>query len=321
MNRVIDPIYSSSMTIESTNQRVQVNPVTSIIGAEVEGVDLREPLDADTVAEISDALVRWKVLFFRDQPITYDQQIAFAANFGELTPAHPIEPGLEEKPEIYVVDTRAEKKLFGHGVDRPRFAPPRMTATGWHTDITFVANPALASVLRGAVVPPFGGDTMWTNLVAAYEDLSPAIRDLIDGLQAVHRWHGFTGETREGYDRNQPPPSAVHPVVRVHPVSGERALFVNPGFTRYIVGLTDRENSRILDLLFDQIARPEFTVRFRWENDSLAFWDNRSTAHLGPVDLASSDFDRRVERVTIAGDVPVGPDGFESVQLRGEMFA
>jgi len=160
-----------------------------------------------------------------------------------------------------------------------------------------------------------------TNLVAAYEDLSEPIRDLIDHLQAVHQWHGFTGETREGYDRNQPPPAAVHPVVRVHPVTQERALFVNPGFTRYIVGLTDRENRRILDLLFDQIARPEFTVRFRWETDSLAFWDNRATAHLGPVDLASSDFDRRVERVTITGDLPIGPDGFESVPLRGELFS
>jgi taurine dioxygenase len=307
------------MTINSAN-RVQVSPVTSIIGAEVGGVDLREPLDGETVAELADALVRWKVLFFRNQPISYDQQIAFASYFGELTPAHPIEPGLKEKPEIYVVDSREEKALFGHGKERARFAPPRMTLTGWHTDITFVANPAMASVLRGAVVPPFGGDTMWTNLVAAYEDLSSSIRELVDHLQAVHRWHGFTGETREGYDRNQPPPSAVHPVVRVHPVSGERALFVNPGFTRYIVGLTDRENSRILDLLFDQIARPEFSVRFRWENDSLAFWDNRSTAHLGPVDLASSDFDRRVERVTLVGDLPVGPDGFESVPLRGELF-
>jgi alpha-ketoglutarate-dependent taurine dioxygenase len=136
----------------------------------------------------------------------------------------------------------------------------------------------------------------------------------------VHRWHGYNGETREGYDANQPPPAAVHPVVRVHPVTGERALFVNPVFTSYIVGLSDRENRQILDLLFEQIARPEFTVRFRWETDSIAFWDNRATAHLGPVDLASSDFDRRVERVTIAGDVPVGPDGFESVPLRGELF-
>src|SRR5882672_10799995 len=145
------------MTMESTNQRVKVNPVTSIIGAQIDGVDLREPLDAETVTQIADALVRWKVLFFRNQPISYDQQMDFARNFGELTPAHPIEPGLAEKPEIYVVDSREEKKLFGHGQTRARFAPPRLTQTGWHTDITFVANPALASVLRGAVVPPYGG--------------------------------------------------------------------------------------------------------------------------------------------------------------------
>jgi taurine dioxygenase len=297
-----------------------VSPVTSVIGAEVDGVDLRNPLEPDTVAELAQALARFKVLFFRDQPITHDEQIAFARNFGELTPAHPIQTGHAEKPEIFVVDTRAAKAQFGHGKERPPFAPPRVTVTGWHTDITFVANPALASILRGAVIPPYGGDTLWTNLVAAYEDLSEPVRDLVDGLHAVHRWHGYNGETREGYDASQPPPAAVHPVVRVHPVTGERALFVNPVFTSYIVGLSDRENRQILDLLFEQIARPEFTVRFRWETDSIAFWDNRATAHLGPVDLASSDFDRRVERVTIAGDVPVGPDGFESVPLRGELF-
>ena len=307
------------MTTTPTTRRLEVRPATGVIGADVDGVDLREPLAPETVSEIGDALARWKVLFFRNQPLSYDEQIAFAGNFGDVTPAHPIERGLPEKPEIYVVDTREAKKQFGHGKDRPEFAPPRLSSTGWHTDITFVANPAAASILRGAVVPPYGGDTLWSNLVAAYSDLSEPIRTLIDPLRAVHRWHGFDGAAREGYDASKPP-SAVHPVVRVHPVTGERALFVNPGFTRYIVGLSDLENRKLLDLLFEQIARPEFTVRFRWETDSLAFWDNRATAHLGPVDLASSDFDRRVERVTIAGDLPVGPDGFQSQQLRGELF-
>ena len=298
---------------------MNVRPLTSIIGAEIDGVDLREPLDGDDAPEIAAALVKWKVLFFRDQPITRDQQIAFARNFGELTPAHPIHPGHPDNPEVFVVETREAKAQFGHVPERPRFAPPRLTATGWHTDVTFVANPVLASLLRGAAMPPYGGDTLWTNLVAAYEDLSEPIRDLVDHLHAVHQWHGYDGATREGYDASLPP-AAVHPIVRVHPVSGERALFVNPVFTRYIVGLSDRENRRILDLLFDQLARPEFTVRFKWETDSLAFWDNRSTAHLGPIDLASSDFDRRVERVTLAGDLPVGPDGFTSQALRGELF-
>lgn len=307
------------MTTSLTKQQLQIHPVTSVIGAEIDGVDLRAPLDAATVRELADALGRWKVLFFRRQPMSYDQQVAFASQFGPVTPAHPIHPGAPERPEVFVVDTRAAKRQFGHERKPQAFAPPRLTATGWHTDITFVANPARASILRGAVIPPYGGDTLWTNLVAAYEDLSEPIRGLIDTLQAVHRWHGYDGVTQEGYNSTQPP-SAVHPVVRVHPQTGERALFVNPVFTRYIVGLSDRENRKLLDLLFEQLARPEFTVRFRWETDSVAFWDNQATAHLGPVDLASSEFDRRVERVTIAGDVPVGPDGFESEPLRGELF-
>ena len=309
------------MTTNAIGQRFDLAPATSVIGAYISGIDLREPLDGETVAGLASALDRWKVLFFRDQRINAEQHLTFGRYFGELTPAHPIERGHVDMPELYVVESKAAREQYGHTKERPRYAPPRHTGADWHTDITFVANPARASILRGAIVPPYGGDTLWTNLVLAYEDLSDPIRDLIDNLQAVHRWHGFDGETREGYDRNQPPPSAVHPVVRVHPVTGERALFVNPVFTRYIVGLNDRENRQILDLLFGQLTRPEFTVRFHWENDSLAFWDNCATAHLGPVDLALSDFDRRVERVTLAGDIPTGPDGFRSEQLRGEMFS
>lgn len=301
--------------------RLDIRPTTSFIGAEVTGIDLRQPLDPATVGELSHALVTWKVLFFRDQPITQDQHVAFGRSFGSLTPGHPVHASLPDHPEIFAVDTRETRQRFGHiAAERPRYAPPRLTRSGWHTDLTFVANPALGSILRGVVVPPYGGDTLWTNMVAAYEDLSAPIRDLVDNLQAVHTWHGYDGRTRAGYDGSDGPPSAVHPVVRVHPVTGERALFVNPVFTRYLVGLSDRENEQLLGLLFQQIAQPEFSVRFRWEPDSLAFWDNRSTAHLGPVDEAGTDFDRRVERVTIAGDVPVGPDGFTSEQLVGQLF-
>jgi alpha-ketoglutarate-dependent sulfate ester dioxygenase len=299
---------------------LDVRPLTSVIGAEVTGVDLREPLDAATVARLSDALVRWKVLFFRDQRITQDQQIAFGRQFGELTPAHPITASVDDKAEIMAVEAREHRKVYRYEVERVAFGEPRRTQTGWHTDITFVANPATASILRGVVIPPYGGDTMWTNLVAAYEDLSSPIQDLLDHLQAVHRWHGYEGRTREGHDPGAPPPAAVHPVVRVHPVSGEKALFVNPLFTRYIVGLSDRESSKLLELLFDQIARPEFTVRFRWEPDSIAFWDNRATAHVGPIDETGATYDRRVERVTLVGELPVGPDGFESVPLDGDLF-
>ena len=302
----------------NVSQQLDLRPVTRSLGAEVHGVDLSAPLDPSVVADLSAALVEWKVLFFRDQPLTREQHVAFGRAFGALTPAHPIQVSSDEQSEVLVVDTRRQQSTFGYRDTQP-FGPPRRTLSGWHTDITFVANPATASILRGGVIPPYGGDTLWTNLVAAYEDLSEPIRALLDGLQAVHVWHGYDGETRAGHDPTRPP-SAVHPVVRVHPVSGERGLFVNPVFTRYIVGLSDRESRALLDLLFAQIARPQFTVRFRWEPDSVAFWDNRATAHLGPVDLATAEFDRRVERVTIAGDVAVGPDGFESVPLEGELF-
>ena len=309
------------MTDTTLPTELDVRPVTTVIGAEIHGVDLAAPLDPEVVAEIETALLRWKVLFFRDQRLTQDQQVAFARHFGELTPAHPVHAALDGHPEIYSVEAKQLKVSQAQVNERPRYASPRSTQTGWHTDITFVPNPALGSILRGVVIPTHGGDTMWTNLVAAYEDLSAPIRDLIDGLQAVHRWHDYDGlPARPDVDTAAPPPSAVHPVVRVHPVSGERALFVNPTFTRYIVGLNDRENRAILDLLYAQMARPEFTVRFRWEPDSLVFWDNRATAHVGPIDLGSQPLDRVVQRVTLVGDIPVGPDGFESHALTGDLF-
>lgn len=301
-----------------TPPRLDIRPVTPAIGAEVHGADLREPLDTTTVAELSEALVQWKVLFFRDQPLTREQHVAFGQAFGALTPGHPIHAAPDDRDEVLVVDTREAKVTLGYA-ERDPFEPPRSTINGWHTDITFVANPAEASILRGVVIPPVGGDTLWVNLVAAYEALSLPVRNFIDGLQAVHVWHGYDGEARAGHDAAKPP-SAVHPVVRVHPVSGEKALFVNPVFTRYVVGLTDRESSAILGVLFAQLERPQFQVRFHWEPDSVAFWDNRATAHLGPVDLATAEFDRRVERVTVVGDIPAGPDGFRSLPLVGELF-
>jgi len=308
------------MTSTLTIRALDVRPVTPTLGAEVHGVDLRAPLTPGTVAALQSALAEWKVLFFRDQHVTQQQQIDFGRSFGALTTGHPVQQAADGHPEIFAVDTRRAKALFGHGQARDPFAPPRRTLTGWHTDITFVANPAHASVLRGVVIPPYGGDTLWTNLVAAYEDLSVPVKNFLDGLQAVHQWHGYDGETRDDRDAAAAPPSAVHPLVRVIPETGEKALFVNPVFTRYVVGLSDRESDALLQLLFGQIERPHFTVRFRWRPDSIAFWDNRTTAHLGPVDLAVAEYDRRVERVTIAGEVPEGPDGFRSQPLVGELF-
>lgn len=301
----------------ATTTDIAIAPMTPTIGAEVTGIDLRTPLEDHEVEQLRSALVRHKVLFFHDQDLSPEQHVQLGRRFGTLTEGHPLQASPDGYPEIMVVDTRESRKVYGHVGERPRFAPPRVTATGWHTDITFVANPAAASILRGVVIPSYGGDTLWTNLEAAYADLSAPIRTLLDGLQAVHRWHGYDHRTKPGAGGK---PSAVHPVVRVHPESGERSLFVNPVFTKYVVGLSDRESAALLSLLFDQLARPEFTVRFRWRPGSLAFWDNRSTAHLGPVDSIGTDFDRRVERVTLAGDLPVGPDGFVSEPLVGELF-
>jgi taurine dioxygenase len=192
---------------------------------------------------------------------------------------------------------------------------------GWHSDVTPAINPPYASILRADIVPAVGGDTTWTNLVAAYEALSEPIQQLVDGLRAEHRYGvgygGTSAKYRQRIDAN--PLVSHHPVVRVHPETGEKALLVSPGFTSHIVGLNPSESRRILDLLFEEITRPEHTVRFRWEPGSVAFWDNRTTSHLAPLDLAP-DTPRRLFRVTLVGDVPVGPDGRSSDAIEGGQF-
>jgi alpha-ketoglutarate-dependent sulfate ester dioxygenase len=172
-------------------------------------------------------------------------------------------------------------------------------------------------------VPEVGGDTTWTNLVAAYEGLSAPVRAFIDTLRAEHRYGGSdkpAGGSAYARRVNDNLLVAIHPVVRVHPVTGERALFVNPGFTSHIVDVEPRESRAILDLLYAELTRPEYTVRFRWEPGSVAFWDNRATAHLAPADLDHLDVRRTLHRVTVIGDRPVGPDGRESELLAGRPF-
>lgn len=301
------------MVSTTTNLQFDVRPVTPLIGAEIVGVDLRQPLSPDTVEQINQALLRWKVLFFRNQDITDEQQLTFGQYFGTLTPAHPVAQGLDEHPEIWERAAADYKTRHRPDLSVPSARPPR-DYRGWHIDITFVANPAKASILRGITIPPYGGDTLWSNLAAAYDGLSPKIQAFIDGLQAVHRSGGYdTGRSGTAY-------ASLHPLVRVHPETGDRVLFVNPGTTSHIVGLKERESTALIDLLAEEISRPEYTVRFRWEPGSIAFWDNRATAHVGPVDYAHFDFPRVVRRITLAGDLPEGPDGFCSQPLEGELF-
>jgi taurine dioxygenase len=281
-------------------------------------VDLREPLSDATRSSIYEAFLKWKVLFFRDQQITPEQQKAFAANFGEITQAHPVAKGLGEHPEIWERHADEYRERSGVDLNDPAAELPREN-NGWHIDITFVANPAKASILLGKVVPPYGGDTLWSNLVAAYEGLSPKLQAFVDNLQAVH---GAGGYDRAETDKRKAvgPHVSVHPVVRVHPETGERALFINPGVTRRILGLHAGESQKLLEILVAEVTRPRYQVRFRWEPNSIAFWDNRVTAHAGPIDYQYFDLPRTVHRVTLVGDLPVGPDGFVSHPVEGELF-
>jgi alpha-ketoglutarate-dependent taurine dioxygenase len=299
---------------DETALGLDVRPMAGHIGAEILGVDLAQPLDAATVAEIRSTLLRWKVVFFRDQDITQRQHIAFGRLFGEVTPAHPTLPAaFPEYPEIL---------LLGRGNEFMK-AGPRIESR-WHTDVTFVPNPPMASILRGIVIPPYGGDTQFANLAVAYEQLSPEVQRFIDGLHAVH--HNVLplarGEMPSGLANKFASSDlrAVHPVVRVHPETGEKVVFVNPNFTSHIVELSRQEGRHLLAMLYEHMTNPSFTVRFRWQPGSIAFWDNRATAHLVPTDVPS-EFERTMQRITVAGDVPVGVDGSPSYALAGETFS
>lgn len=297
-------------------QTVVVKPLAGHIGAEIQGLDLRQQLNDAQVTEVRNALHRWKVVFFRNQDIDNSQQVAFAARFGEVTYAHPLEdePVDSAFPQVLAIDRRRYERKDGR-----RYTYEHR----WHTDVTAVVNPPAASILRAINVPDFGGDTHWTNLVAAYDGLSAPLKSLANSLRAEHRFGARVSASEQNpflQRINKNPLVSIHPVVRVHPETGERALFVNPGFTSRLVGLSQAESDRILDLFFEQIARPEYTVRFHWTRGDLAFWDNRATAHLGPRDLDHLDVERVLHRVTLTGDVPVGVDGFRSEIVQGSPF-
>ncbi|WP_131764996.1 TauD/TfdA dioxygenase family protein [Candidatus Protofrankia californiensis] len=306
----------------STDAGLEVRPLTGLIGAEIFGVDLGEELADEVVADIRAALLRWKVVFFRDQHIGHAEQIAFARRFGRVTPSHVHNPySVDGFPEILTIDSGKIERRGG----------PRQFAydARWHSDITALVNPPWGSVLRAHVVPQYGGDTVWTNLVAAYEGLPPALRDLADILWVKHS----TTNTAQYLGAKDPhtklmadnPLVTIHPVVRVHPETGEKALWVSPAFTvhdREIIGFDRKQDSeRILDLFYEHIGRIEYTTRFRWAPGSVAFWDNRAAHHQGLArDLDHVDYERVLYRVTLEGDVPVGPDGRRSESVLGGAF-
>jgi alpha-ketoglutarate-dependent taurine dioxygenase len=316
------PRSSSSSSGRPAPSSVVVAPVTPTIGAEISGVDLRQPLDAATVEAIRAAIRDWRVIFFRDQAISNDQLKTFGRYFGPLTPAHPIADGLEDHPEIWERSIEDYRTRRVERDNRPPSARPPRDYKGWHIDITFVANPNRFSILHGVSIPPFGGDTLFTNLAAAYEGLSPKIKALVDDLQAVHQTSAYdAGERKPRRDgRSTGPFVSLHPLVRLHPETREKVLFFNAGTTTHIVGLKERESQYLLDLLYEEVTRPEYQVRFRWEPDSLVLWDNAAVSHAGPIDYAQFDLPRVVRRITVAGDLPEGPGGFRSQPLEGELF-
>jgi alpha-ketoglutarate-dependent taurine dioxygenase len=312
-----------STTVET--DVIQVKPLSGHTGAEISGIDISKQLTAVEQDAIQAALNKWKVVFFRDQHIGHAEQIAFTRQFGDLTYAHPHDDNPpEDFPEIYTVSPARFAAQYGFTDDASvAYIRKRYSYTNdWHTDVTPVVNPPAASVLRADVVPDFGGDTTFTNLVAAYEGLSAPFREFLDGLRAEHRYGA--GLARKG---NAIDPSiggrkliSHHPVVRVHPLTGERGLFVSPGFTSRILGLSEEESREVLNFLFTHITKPTYTVRFRWAPGSVAFWDNRATSHLGPQDIDHLDVERVLHRTTIIGEIPVGVDGRESVSIEGDLF-
>lgn len=300
--------------VETEPSSIEVSPLSIHIGADISGVDITRPLAPEQVRDIRNALLKWKVVFFRDQPMSHQQQIDFTRQFGETTPGHVVYGNDGDYPQIYSISKHRKANRFqGQVLFRPW--------SGWHTDITAAINPPMASILRGDIVPPYGGDTQFTNLVAAYNALSPTMQEFVNGLRGVHKFAPPPGvDSSAEYEELMRKRTLVteHPIVRVHPETGERALYVSPSFLKSIVGVTPRESQALLELLWEHIVRTEFTVRFKWEPGSVAFWDNRSTCHLAPRDIFDSDFEREFYRTTLVGDVPVGVDGRASDSLEGE---
>lgn len=280
----------------TTAGTARVNRINPNIGAEISGVDLRKPLSAAEFEELHNALCNYEVLVFRGQDVSTDEFMAFGRNFGELS-VHPFSPNMEEKPAVIILDN--------HGKN-----PPRLTDV-WHSDETFRENPPLGTILRCRIAPKIGGDTMFCSMTCAYEGLSDRIQHLIDDLEAVHDFLPFRtlfsnspGDRAKLRAIEDQFPNPAHPVVRVHPVTKRKILNVNRQFTKHIVGMTDQESRFLLDLLFRQIDTPEYQLRVRWEANQIVFWDNRSTQHYAVHDYFPQR--RRMERITIIGDRPVG---------------
>jgi taurine dioxygenase len=268
-----------------------VKPCTPVIGAEIFGVDLRRPLSDEQWSEIHDAFLRHQAIFFREQEkLTPEEQIAFGRRFGDLH-IHPAAPHLEGYPEVFVIHAHKDSK-YANG-------------ERWHSDVSCDAEPPLGSILQIHVLPPCGGDTLFSSMYAAYDDLSPRMKTFLEGLNAVHESeHFYRGRyaDRGVNDAGKVYPSAVHPVIRTHPETGRRSLFVNRTFTTRIEGLPEDESRAVLQFLYQHAETAWYQTRFTWRQNDVAMWDNRCTQHMAIWDYWPNE--RKGHRVTVNGDRP-----------------
>ncbi|MEV8504830.1 TauD/TfdA family dioxygenase [Actinoplanes sp. NPDC051475] len=283
---------------------LDIRRVGGRIGAVITGADLATELTDDVFAQVKAALLAYKVLVFRDQDITDAHQLAFAGRFGPLTQKHPMMRTAEDNPQVIPVDGEDQR------------------ANHWHTDISFTTTPSLGTTLRSVVLPPYGGNTLVANAEAGYKALPAELREIADRLWAVHTNHAE--QPRLGTERGDEVRKAflaarfetAHPVVRVHPESGEPCLFLG-GFAQRLVGMTVRESRPILDVLQSYVRRPDHVVRWTWQPGDVLIFDNRNTQHYAVDDY--DDHKRVLNRVSITGDVPVGLDGKSSYPVQEEL--
>jgi taurine dioxygenase len=271
------------------NTQIEVHPLTAVIGAEIHGVDLSKPLDDASFEHVHAALLEHLVIFFRDQDITPEQHLEFGRRFGELH-LHPSAPIIDNNPELMQIHGDANS--------------PFVEGTSWHTDVSSDEEPPMASILHLTTVPKVGGDTLFANMYAAYDALSDTMKTILDPLTALHTSDVHVGRYEQigGGLRRAEHPHAVHPVIRTHPETGRKGIYVNQPFTQHIVGMKPAESDALLNFLYDHCASPHFQCRFRWQPNSIAFWDNRCTQHLATWDYFPET--RSGVRVTVKGERP-----------------
>jgi len=280
--------------LPNTFTRFIAQPYTPTIGAYIHGLDLSQILDELTQKELKSALAKYQVLFFENQKITPDQQVAFTRTFGHVNEVKAFFPRVEGHPEIEIVESTAQ---------RPS------AANNWHADITWRDNPPVGTSLYAQVLPTTGGDTIWASLTAAYDSLTPEFQAYLETLTAVHtweisRWTEYLlskdhGQEQLAQARAKYPP-VEHPVIRVHPITGKKIVYVNPTFTSHIKGLPRTQSDALLTQLFALATVPEFQARLRWKENTIAVWDNRSTQHYAVGDYFPNH--RKLHRITFTAD-------------------